>query len=341
MISTIVWNCRGMGSRATRLHLKELLNSHKPGILALLEPRVHSSCILQFLYTTEFTDMLVVEAMGFIGGIWLLWDCQKITIESITLENQIINVVVKELMGQHWLLSVVYASPRPLERDVLWAYLRQIGVVVNIPWLLIGDVNQPLNSCDKQGGQPLNQRLANSLRDNIDVCCFLDLGFQGSQFTWSNGRLGSANIRERLDRAWCNLEWRLQYSGAIISHLLRAGSDHHPLLLADPSTTPRPKFLGFRFLEVWFQHPDFGKKVEELWEKEPNNIEITMNLFKERLWKWNVESFGNIFWRKKRVQARLMGIQQVLPTQPKQSLHRLEHKLLQELDELLKQEELY
>lgn len=60
----------------------------------------------------------------------------------------------------------------------------------------------------------------------------------------------------------------------------------------------RSKFMGFRFLEAWFQHPDFGTKVKKFWEKEPSNLETAMNLLKEKIWKWNGEVFGNIFWRK-------------------------------------------
>lgn len=66
MINTIVYNCRGMGSRNTRLHLKEMIKSHKSMILALLETKVYSSVALGFI------DLLAVEVLGYVGGIWLL-----------------------------------------------------------------------------------------------------------------------------------------------------------------------------------------------------------------------------------------------------------------------------
>lgn len=36
----------------------------------------------------------------------------------------------------------------------------------------------------------------------------IDLGFNGSQFTWSNKRDGLANVKERLDKAMCSNEWQ-------------------------------------------------------------------------------------------------------------------------------------
>lgn len=37
-----------------------------------------------------------------------------------------------------------------------------------------------------------------------EECSLSDLGYMGLWFTWENGRLGSNNIRERLDRAVAN-----------------------------------------------------------------------------------------------------------------------------------------
>ena len=45
-------------------------------------------------------------------------------------------------------------------------------------------------------------------------CCFLDLGFKGTPFTWCNVRPGEANVRIRLDRALATAEWRLLFPQA-------------------------------------------------------------------------------------------------------------------------------
>lgn len=39
----------------------------------------------------------------------------------------------------------------------------------------------------------------------IDVGGFIDLGFIGPKFTWTNNRKDGALIQERMDRAWGNI----------------------------------------------------------------------------------------------------------------------------------------
>lgn len=43
---------------------------------------------------------------------------------------------------------------------------------------------------------------------------WIDMGFEGSAYTWRNQRKGCANIQERLDPAFANAEWNLQFPNA-------------------------------------------------------------------------------------------------------------------------------
>lgn len=195
--------------------------------------------------------MITVEARGFKGGIWLLWNRHDVEIEELSSTAQILIVLVREGRGLPCLLSIMYASPNPFDRAELWTYLSQLGGLVGIPWAVMGDTNQPLDLHDKLGGHPINLLKANKLWEAINNCRLLDMGFQGPRFTWTNCHTGTTKIRERIDRAWCNLEWQRYFSTTIIRHLARLQSDHHPLLLHIP-TTPVVRYTGFRFLEPWF-----------------------------------------------------------------------------------------
>lgn len=206
MINTIVWNCRGFGARKTKLHLKEMIRVYKLGILAVMETKVHSSQEIGFLESLGFTYKLVVEAMGFVGGLWLLWDSVIVTIENIFMNTQMITVFVKENVMPTWMLTVVYPSPRATSQEELWEYLEQLGCVVDVPWVVVGDVNQVLDSSDKSGGNQINWTQATKLRKVIDSCSLVDMGFQGSRFTCTSGRQGGANIKELIDQAWCNMQ---------------------------------------------------------------------------------------------------------------------------------------
>lgn len=47
------------------------------------------------------------------------------------------------------------------------------------------------------------------MNDIIAEYGLIDLGFNGSIFTWSNGRFGTCNIQARLDRGLVNGTWRI------------------------------------------------------------------------------------------------------------------------------------
>lgn len=142
-------------------------------------------------------------------------------------------------------------------------YVREMGDIINMSWLLIGDFNQPVETQDKCGGRTLNWRQANKLQNLVNSCQLIDLGYQRLKFTWFNCRKGGAAIREWIDRAWCNNLWYHHFKDAVVNHLARTRSDHHPLLVNQLQGTTTHKFRGFYFLESWIQHGDFKRAVEE------------------------------------------------------------------------------
>ena len=73
MHSFLVWNNNGTTSKRFQRTLKDLLVRHKSGVLGLLEPKVngdHADIICNGL---GFDRWLRVEALGYSGGIWILW----------------------------------------------------------------------------------------------------------------------------------------------------------------------------------------------------------------------------------------------------------------------------
>lgn len=97
------------------------------------------------------------------------------------------------------MLSAIYASRNPIYRLDLCNYLNNLGLVVEIPQLLIGDFNQILWSDEKKGGTPFSRSHAQPFVDVVNNCGLCDLGFSGPKFTWSNMRNGLDNVQERLD----------------------------------------------------------------------------------------------------------------------------------------------
>jgi len=80
--------------------------------------------------------------------------------------------------------------------------------------------------------------------------------------------------------------------------------------------------------------------VREAW-LEGRPLHLAKEEFTRKVKKWNVEVFGNLFTQKRRVLARLNGIQKALANNPSESLIRLEKYLIDEYSSILLQEEEY
>ena len=95
---------------------------------------------------------------------------------------------------------------------------------------------------------------------------------------------------------------------------------------------------SFRFQTMWLLHPDFYRVVQQAWSGN-RALNRAVADFVDRVRKWNVEVFGNIFAKKRRVLARLNGTQKAIAENPTDFLLNLENQLLSEYSLILMQEE--
>ena len=97
-------------------------------------------------------------------------------------------MVKVRLLNTSWLFSIIYASSRIAERCILKNNLLSVFELNNLPWLLIGDFNEPLVSSDKYGGRVVNINNSLQFKECLDRCNMVDLGFSGPRYTWTNKR---------------------------------------------------------------------------------------------------------------------------------------------------------
>ena len=155
--------------------------------------------------------------------------------------------------------------------------------------------------------------------------------------TWTNRREINNLIQERIDRVFMNPSWCLLYPDAKVSHLTRCHSDHCPILLQTNPIRQLHLTRPFKFQSFWLSDPSFPNVVKQAWQQ-PRNLLEAIEVFSSQASIWNKNHFGNIFHKKKRVLARLDGVQRALASQLSASLVALENQLIQELDVVLKQE---
>ncbi|KAF7833065.1 Non-LTR retroelement reverse transcriptase [Senna tora] len=139
--------------------------------------------------------------------------------------DQFIHFQVTEL-GRCWYFTVVYGSPRAVQRRDLWNNLTIIGASMVDSWCLVGDFNAFLFHHEKTGGSSLGSRPDHHFLELVDRNSLVDLGFAGPSFTWKRG-----GVMARLDRALANMGWRNEFPEASVLHLPPLKSDHSPILI--------------------------------------------------------------------------------------------------------------
>ncbi|CAL1406938.1 unnamed protein product [Linum trigynum] len=282
-----------------------------------------------------FDKQVCVEANGFAGGIWVMWQEGEVKMEEVTRAAQSLHMRVNLHNGQTGYLTAVYGSSVQSSRRALWDTIRDLAVDVEGPWLLTGDINALLGPYEKQGGAPFNLAPSREFKDCVDECGLIDVEFSGQCFTWQQG-----SLRQILDCALCNSDWRQSFPEMNTLHLPKLKSDHRPILtcsndmlLQDPSRKP------FRFLAPWLLHYDFPHILQEGWLAGLEYKEAVIGLT-SALCRWNKEVFGNVLEKKRKLANRLCRLEELNEQSPSPTSLHQEECIRNELMEVLKHEEI-
>lgn len=218
-------------------------------MLAVLEPRISGDKAMRVVNSLGFTNHHIVDANGFSGGIWLLWNCSNIQLNIVACSSQSISAMITQGTSP-WILTVAYAHPCPGIRKSLWNYLDGVSSTNNLPWLVTGDFNEIIDESEKKGGRAAHCN--SGFADWIGRHHLVDLGFSGAEFTWCKKNIHGETLWERLDRGLCNITWRLKFPEGFVRHLPRVKSDHCPILISlNSAQCPRSEFKIFRFQAMW------------------------------------------------------------------------------------------
>ncbi|KAK4253026.1 hypothetical protein QN277_010863 [Acacia crassicarpa] len=228
-----------------------------------METKMKSSRIRRICRQCKFSQELYIEPEGLAGGLALWWQ-GNISLTILYKSKNVIHAHVESgSLKVPAIISFVYGPPEERDRRVVWDLLRDLAVNIRGSWLLIGDFNDLLSQSEKEGGNPRSMRKILNFQRLLSDCQVMDLEFKGSSFTWCNKRVGTT-IRERIDRALGNVEFREEFDHALVFHIEPIGSDHH-VLLADCCFCEVKSEKSFRFEASWTLHEDYLEVVKEGW----------------------------------------------------------------------------
>ncbi|XP_075654817.1 uncharacterized protein LOC142624982 [Castanea sativa] len=235
LMNIIIWNSRGALKPNFQSHVRELAQTHDSAILVVLETRLGGDRAREITYRLPFDGAIHTDTIGYASGLWLLWNSDKLEIESLVNTEQEIHVEVRS-SNLAWVFSTIYASPRGEERTILWENICKVVELHKLSWVMAGDFDESLIDEDKFGGRGVSINGSLLFKECLDKCNMVDLGFSGPRYTWTNKRDINNLILERIDRFFMNLKWCVLYLDAKVTHLPRCHLDYCPVLLeANPA----------------------------------------------------------------------------------------------------------
>ncbi|CAL1380247.1 unnamed protein product [Linum trigynum] len=215
MVNVFAWNCRGAAVPNFLLYFREFNRIHHPNLVFITEPKISGSEAEGVIHKMGFDSNRRVEAQGFAGGIWALWNSNELTLCGEYGTDQLLHLHFRLTSGEECVISCIYGLPQLSTRRGLWETMRRLVSQMDLPWLLIGDFNAMLGPEDKQGGRGFNMAPSREFREAVEDCSLLEIDYCGPRFTWH----GVQGLKERQDRAVCNALWLQRYPDTMTRHL--------------------------------------------------------------------------------------------------------------------------
>jgi hypothetical protein len=111
-----------------------------------------------------------------------------------------IDAFVQDEEGREWRLTGIYGEPKSEEKNKTWRLMRILYNQFNKLWLCLGDFNEILFGCEKEGGQPRPAAQMERFRNILEECKLDDLGFVGGMLL--HGGTIITELRDTLKKDW-------------------------------------------------------------------------------------------------------------------------------------------
>ncbi|XP_060967734.1 uncharacterized protein LOC133035666 [Cannabis sativa] len=253
-MSTLSWNCRGLGNPRARQFLENIVVQKKPNFLFLCETLCRKDTIERLRIKLGFEGAYCVDVQGHKGGIAMLWRYSD-GVRLLGFSNSHIDIEVVSLNLTPWRLTGFYGEPNRSLRFKSWQLITTLSTESQLPWCIIGDINNVGNQNEKKGGRPYPSSLIEGFQHVLQSCDLVDMELKGHPYTWERGK-GSENwVEIRLDKALVTHPWLDTFPNAVLTNGDVSSSDHTPIFLEPaPAISTVPVHL-FRFENAWTREP--------------------------------------------------------------------------------------
>ena len=217
-MSILSWNCHGLGTPWALQFLKESILQKNPDFVFLSEILCKKERVEKLKELVNFDGAFTVETQGHSGGIAFLWRTQH-EVKLLSYSKNHIDTIIDAKGVNKYRLTGLYGEPDRAKRKETWDLIRHLHSQMNIPWALIGDMNNIVSQEEKCEGRPYPNWLITGFKQCIEDCGLFDMEMIGYPFTWERGYGTSKWIEIRLDRALVTESFANQFNNAKLSNL--------------------------------------------------------------------------------------------------------------------------
>ena len=263
-MSTLSWNCRGLGHPRTVQVLIDLVRYKKPSFVFLMETLCHRTQLEHLKMKLGFENLFVVDRVGHSGGLALFWKA-KFKVRLLKYANNFIDVAIDGAGSGQWRLTGYYGFPESARRRESWNLLRHLASCSSLPWVCVEDFNDLLSNSEKRWKRVHPNWKLNGFREAVEDAGLVDLGMEGYQFTWERSRGTEAWVEECLDRALATTSWWNLFLVAKVWSLEASCFDHLPIFLDPNPSNSIPRNKRFRFENLWIREAECDDIIQRSW----------------------------------------------------------------------------
>lgn len=261
---TLRFNCRGVGLPSNVQFLSDVVRQEKPDYVFLCKTIEKKNKLEWIRNKLGFEGLVAVDPQGRSGGIAFLWK-EENNARLLGYSRNHIDMEIS-VAGLHpWRLIGLYGELDRAQMTKTWDLLRHLARDSNLPWCVIGDLNNVVSQNDKHGGAPYLRWLINGFNETLIDTGLYDMTLVGHQYTQERGRGTTDWTEVRLDRALTTSSWLDLFPLAKLYNLDGSTSDHSPLLLVPQQKSVYNNQRRFRFENVWLTEPMCEQLIKDVW----------------------------------------------------------------------------
>lgn len=180
----LLWNCQGLGNSLIVHTLGEMILSHNPSIVFLMETKQKACRMNQLRKQFGFRDGVLVDPTGTAGGLCLWWN-SELSVDVLGTSKNLIEIRISlDGMIGSTRCTYMYSPPYRDEKPAFWDAMLSKHLDADEPWAVLGYFNEILGSHEKVGGAAWCHSKTRYLDKFMNSNGLIGLGFQGLEFTW-------------------------------------------------------------------------------------------------------------------------------------------------------------